>query len=102
MVVSTPLETLAPTGTSEPPETPVSPDIQPQAPEVVGLPAINLSDESTLLIVGVCGGGLLVLFLFFVVGYLIRRILNKRSKAETPVDPNAVVPEPSDAEAMAW
>lgn len=102
MVVTTPLETLAPTGTSEPPETPVSPDIQPQAPEVVGLPAINLSDESTLLIVGVCGGGLLVLFLFFVVGYLIRRILRKRSKAETPVDPNAVVPEPSDAEAMAW
>ncbi len=100
--VAAPLETLSPTESNLPTESPIVPESQPQAPEVVGLPAVNLSDESTLLIVGVCGGGLLLLLLFFVVVYLIRRMLRKRSKAEAPMDPNAVVPEPSDAEVMTW
>lgn len=99
---TTPEETLSPTESSTPTETPVEPESEPESGLPIALPAIDLTDESTLSLIAVCGGGLLILVLAFVVVYLVRRMIRKRPKEVALKDPNAVVPEPSEAELMSW
>ncbi|MCK5428397.1 MAG: carboxypeptidase regulatory-like domain-containing protein, partial [Anaerolineales bacterium] len=99
---SAPVETLNPTESSLPTETPIQEVSELESNFPIVLPATQLTDETTLLLIAICGGGLLVLGLLFFVVYLIRRSLRKRSAQETPKDPNAIVPEPSEAEVMEW
>lgn len=96
------VEPQNPIESSVTPDIPVESESEPPRDLPSGMPAIDFSNESTLLLVAVCGGGLLVLALFFFAVYLVRRMLRRRSKVEALKDPNAVVPEPSDAELMSW